>query len=136
MSTATATVLQQERVYFDRQDVQDSKKFGVYNIERLEFVANYRFSKFRRLVVQWRTETYFLSSVTAKTDHPAFKEIAGMGKSAVPWIIEELKTHRDFLFVALHIILKEDPTPRFANGEPHKLIEEWLMWAEREEYTF
>lgn len=136
MSAATATVLQQERVYFDRQNVEDSTKFGIYNIDRLEFVANYQYSKFRRLVVQWRTETYVLSSVMAKTDHPAFKEILDMGGVAIPWIIEELREHRDFLFVALHIILKEDPTPRYAKGEPHKLIEEWLMWAEREGYTF
>ena len=55
-----------------------------------------------------------------------------MGESVVPWIVEELRNHRDFLFLALHLILKDDPTPVSARGDPHELIEEWLQWADRE----
>ena len=48
------------------------------------------------------------------------------------WIIEELKTKRDFLFMALHLITKTDPSPPSAKGKPHEIIEAWLQWAERE----
>ena len=87
--------------------------------------------RFRRLVKQWRAETYYLSSVTAKSKHPAFREIVEMGEAAVPWIIEELRNHRDFLFLALHLIVKDEPMPAALTGKPHKLIDEWLQWAER-----
>ena len=55
-----------------------------------------------------------------------------MGESAVPWIIEELRNHRDFLFVALHLIVKDGSIPVGLKGEPEKLIDEWLQWSERE----
>lgn len=83
-------------------------------------------------MAQWRAETFYLSSVTAKSKHPAFREIVEMGRSAVPWIIDELRNHRDFLFVALHLIVKDAQTPVGSKGNPHELIEEWLQWAERE----
>jgi hypothetical protein len=95
-------------------------------------VGLFRVVRFRRLVQQWRSETYYLSSMTAKSHHPAFKEIVEMGELAVPWIIEELRNHRDFLFVALHLIVKGGPMPVAPRGKPHKLIDEWLQWAERE----
>lgn len=84
------------------------------------------------MVARWRAETYYLSSVTAKSEHSAFREIVEMGESAIPWIVEELRRNQDFLFLALHLIVKDDPTSVGAKGNPHKLIEEWLQWAERQ----
>ncbi len=129
MSTATAsqpfwTDLSSPRVYSTQRPTHDY-------VDILGEAGPYRISRFRRLVTQWRAETYYLSSVAAKSKHPAFMEIVGMGESAVPWIIAELRNHRDFLFVALHLIVKDGPMPVGSEGEPHKLIDEWLQWAKR-----
>ena len=112
--------------------IEDTQHHRRDHIDVSSALGPYRVSRFRRNLAQWRAETYYLSSVTAKTQHPALKDIVVMGEWAVPWIIEELRTHRDFLFVALHLIVKEDPTPASAKGDPHALIEAWLQWAERE----
>ena len=131
MSFATASQPSWSPYYPPR--IEDSQLlYDQGHIDLSGLVVPNQLLRFRRLVTEWRSETYFLSSVTGKTNHPAFKEIVGMGKCAVPWIIGELQTHRDFLFMALHLILKEDPTPTEAKGKPHKLIEAWLDWAERE----
>lgn len=114
-----------------RTRVEDSRKGRLPAIDH-SAIGPYRLAEFRRLVIQWRTETCYSSSVTEKMDHHAFKAIVEMGEWAVGWIVEELKTNRDFLFMALHLILNIDPSPPSAKGKPHKIIEAWLQWAERE----
>ena len=128
---SAATELVPGWTYEPRTRVEDSRKGGLSAID-LSAVGPYRLAKFRQLVTQWRTETFYSSSVTEKMDHHAFKAIVEMDKWAVGWIVEELKTNRDFLFMALHLILKIDPSPPSAKGKPHKIIEAWLQWAERE----
>lgn len=115
--------------------IEDTQRYRRDRIDLSGAVGSYRLSRFHQLVKQWRIETYFSSSAMDKVNHRAFKEIVDMGESAVPWIIEELRTHRDFLFMALHLILKEDPTPASAKGVPHKLIDAWLEWAEHKHNT-
>lgn len=114
-----------------RTRIEDSRKDVLPGIN-LSSVGPYRLARFRRLVAQWRIETSHSSSVTEKMDHPAFKAVVDMDEWVVGWIIEELKTNRDFLFMALHLIKKFDPSPPSAKGKPHKIIEAWLQWAERE----
>lgn len=130
MSTATAS----QPVWTDPSSprIDSTQRPRQDYVDILGEVGPYRISRFRRLVETWRAETYYLSSVTAKSNHPAFKEIVKMGESAVPWIVEELRNHRDFLFIALHLIVRDGPIPAARKGKPHELIEEWLQWAERE----
>lgn len=131
MSVATATALEGEQIYTGRQNVKDSGGNGFY-LDVDVLVTAYDYSKFRRLLKKWRNETYYYSTVDTKIKHPAFQEIISMGEQAVPWIIEELQMHRDFLFIALHLILEEDPTAHCSKGKPIELIEAWLLWAEQE----
>ena len=127
---SAATAVQPNWQFVSRPRIEDSRRYWPYDIDISEAAGRYRLSRFRRLVTQWRVETYFSSSAMDKTNHHAFKEIVSMGESAVPLIVDELRMHRDFLFMALHLILKEDPTPTSAKGAPHKLIDAWLEWAE------
>ena len=126
-----ATMPEPGWTHMPRTRIDDSHRGRLPGID-LSAIAPYRLVKFRRLVTQWRTETAYSSSVTEKMDHHAFKAIVEMDEWAVGWIIEELKTNRDFLFMALHMIKKIDPSPPSAKGKPHKIIEAWLQWAERE----
>lgn len=86
--------------------------------------------KFQKLVSQWRAATYYSSSISKKVDHPAFREIVEMGEDAKLLIISELKTKPDFLYLALHMITGEDPSPPSASGNPRAMVEAWLLWAE------
>ena len=135
MSVATATTLGSKHIYTSRLNVKDSGGSGSY-LDVDELVTAYNYSKFRRLLKKWRSETHYFSTVEAKIKHSAFEEIVKMGEQTVPWIVEELQTQRDFLFIALHFILEEDPTAHCAKGKPIELIEAWLLWAEQENIRY
>ena len=95
MGAATASRPNWTGPYSPRVD--GTQRRGQDYIDISDAAGSYRLSRFRRLVTQWRAETYCLSSVTAKSEHPAFREIVGMGDWALPWILDELRRHRDFL---------------------------------------
>ena len=130
MSVATATT--PEWRYNRSPCIEDSQRYSLERIDFLSAVGSYGLSNFRRLLAIWRAETFYQSSVSEKMNHPAFKQIIAMRERAVPWIISELKIRPDFLFMALHLITKHDPTPEAAKGDPRKIVEAWLQWAERE----
>ncbi len=111
--------------------VDDSKRQQIEPID-WSVVGPYRAVRIKNLITKWRAETCYASSVSEKIKNPEFKEIVEMGDSAVPYIISELKTAPDFLFMALHLITGIDPTPDSAKGKPREMIEAWLLWAERE----
>ncbi|MCE9523594.1 MAG: hypothetical protein K8S25_14330 [Alphaproteobacteria bacterium] len=79
----------------------------------------------------WRRETYSDSTIAAKMRHPAFAKIVAMGSTVVPFIIRELRTNPDFLFLALPILTRENPVPPQAAGKVREVINAWLAWAER-----
>ena len=130
MSPVTATIPDWR---YDRPPlIEDSQNYSLESLDIWSAVGPYARSNFRRLLAEWRAETFYQSSVYEKTNHPAFKRIVAMGERTVPWIIFELKTRPDFLFMALHLITNLDPTPEAAKGKPLKMVEAWLQWAKRE----
>ena len=46
--------------------------------------------RFAELALEWRQATAPLSSTTARSTHPAYQQIIGMGPAAVPLILREL----------------------------------------------
>jgi len=59
---------------------------------------------FRMYLDDWQSDTRFLSSVKAVTNHPAFKSIVNMGGNAVPFIIAEIERRPSNLVWALNAI--------------------------------
>lgn len=88
------------------------------------------FSRFYRLLSNWRTDTALSSRIEDKVDHPAFQQIVQIGRPVVPLIIKELRHRPDFLFLALRRITDEDPVPP-ACERPSEMVEAWLSWADR-----
>lgn len=132
MSPATASI---PSARYDRHlPTEDSQDYSQPRIDLSATIGPYGRTNFQRRLTEWRAETYYQSSVAEKMDHPAFKRIVEIGERAVPWIIAELKVRPDFLFMALHLIKKFDPTPEAAKGKPQKLIEAWLQWAEHQNF--
>jgi hypothetical protein len=87
--------------------------------------------KFNELLQKWKAETALYSSTREKMDTPSFVEIIGMGPKITPLIIEELRREASFIFLALHVIEKENPVPVNARGNLNRIVAAWLSWADR-----
>ena len=90
--------------------------------------------KFNRLKQVWEHDTSHLSSVTQSVSHPAYKEIARMGRSVVPYIIREMRENRTGAWwsYALHQILGDTGPhiPEYARGRMHLINDMWVAWYE------
>jgi hypothetical protein len=85
--------------------------------------------RFHDLASRWKRETRFCSSRTQMVEHPAYKEIIGMGPAVLPLILGELKTDPRYWFPALHAITGEDPVPEQDRGIVAKMTDAWLQWG-------
>ncbi|NER36484.1 MAG: hypothetical protein F6J93_21285 [Oscillatoria sp. SIO1A7] len=82
---------------------------------------------FLELAEQWRYDTEMLSSITKKSNHPAYKKIISMGQAVVPLILREFERYPDHWFVALVAITGENPVSREDNFK--QAVEVWLQWG-------
>ncbi|HXG08560.1 MAG TPA: hypothetical protein VNK04_02115 [Gemmataceae bacterium] len=85
--------------------------------------------RFRDLVCQWKEATALTSSITEMATHPAYQQIIGMGREAIPWILQELQQYRNHRFWALKAITGEDPVPAMDRGNLRQMTPAWLTWA-------
>ena len=90
--------------------------------------------RFRELVRQWKEGTRFESSSTAIVMHPAYQQIIGLGREALPLIFLELRQGPDHWFWALRAITGENPIPAEDRGKLPRMTEAWLKWAEHHGY--
>ena len=91
-------------------------------------------AKFLTLKAKWEAETAMLSSVTEKAMHPAYQQIIGMGPTAIPLILSEMKKELGHWFWALKSITGEDPVPPEQRGKIKKMTEAWLRWGREKGY--
>ncbi len=86
-------------------------------------------ARFRQLAERWRRDTEFCSSLTEIVLHPAYQQIIGMGRAAIPLILEELQREPDHWFWAVTAITGEDPVSPIARGHVPAMTDAWLTWA-------
>jgi len=91
--------------------------------------ANALAQRFQDLSVRWRRETALQSSVNAIAMHPAYQQIIGLGKPALPLIFQELRREPDHWFWALGAITGENPVPDDHAGDLEAMADDWLSWA-------
>ena len=82
---------------------------------------------FRNLADQWHRDTLVLSSLQAKTLHPAYLRIVGLGLQALPFILKELQVRPAQWFVALNSIAGTDPVG--PNDDFPTAIRKWMRWG-------
>jgi hypothetical protein len=87
--------------------------------------------RFDRLADQWRKETAFDSSLTDMSMHPAYQQIIGMGRAAIPLILRDLSKEPDHWFWALKAITGDDPVPSDHYGNITQMALDWLQWGAR-----
>jgi hypothetical protein len=88
--------------------------------------------EFMRLANIWYSETRKLSSASQIVLHPAYQQIIGMGRDALPFIFKELKKTRGHWLWALTMILRDDkakPGMRFKEA-----VDAWLAWGANNGY--
>src|SRR3989442_287236 len=77
--------------------------------------------RFRDLVRAWKEAKVFTSSGTDIALQPAYQQIIGIGKDALPLIFDELRREEDHWFWALKAITGEDPVPPGDRGNLPKM---------------
>lgn len=94
--------------------------------------------KFQRLAKQWRDERDQKTSVSDMVMHPAYQQIIGMGREAIPFILGELsrETEPDHWFWALKAITSEDPVPAESQGKIFEMASAWLRWGREKGYRW
>lgn len=91
--------------------------------------------KFRRLAAAWREGRGPTSSLSEMAMRPEYQQIIGMGRDAVPLILEELQKEPDHWFWALAATTGEDPVPPEHKGKLSEMTKAWLEWGERHGYV-
>lgn len=85
---------------------------------------------FEELANRWEVETALESVVTRKATHPAYQQIIGMGKPALPLILARLRQRPGQWFWALTAISGQDPAHDEITVAGARDV--WLRWgAER-----
>jgi len=90
---------------------------------------------FRSWADQWSRETAHLSSHSTRRRHPAYQQIIGLGRAAIPMLLGELQHHPDFWFSALRELTGEDPVEDHMRGKFDEMRDAWLEWARRKQIT-
>lgn len=86
---------------------------------------------FRTLARAWTEETRYLSSLTAITAHPAYRQIIRLGHAVVPLILREMAARPAHWFAALSEITGVDPVRPEDYGDVPAMMKSWLDWAEQ-----
>jgi hypothetical protein len=84
---------------------------------------------FEELVLTWASATVHLSSPSKIVEHPAYRQIIGLGPAVLPLMLRDLAENGRFWFPALNAITGENPIPADAAGDVEKMAEAWIEWG-------
>jgi hypothetical protein len=66
--------------------------------------------------------------------HPAYQQIIGMGRAAIPLILREVSIKQGQWFWALKSITNEDPVKPEHRGIVAAMSRAWLQWGKERGY--
>lgn len=89
-------------------------------------------AEFSVLADEWLAATKHSSLVSQKLSHPSHLRIVGMGKPAIPLLLEALRDKPSHWFAALTATTGEDITKQSAN--PSEARNVWLAWGRENGY--
>lgn len=93
-------------------------------------------NRFRRLAATWHQAVAHHSSTTVRNNHPAYREITGLGPAVIPFLLRDLEANHTHWFRALREITGADPIPESAAGNIPQMVEAWLGWAKDHGYRW
>lgn len=92
--------------------------------------------RFHDLVSRWKRERGPHSASARLASHPAYQEIIGLGRPAVPLLLAELERCPDHWFRALHELTGADPVPEASRGRIREMAAAWLRWGRENGYRW
>ncbi len=97
--------------------------------------ANGTKERFEKLAANWKAKTRFLSNVTTKILNADYQKIIGMGKDAIPFILNDLADNgpNDWYW-ALTAITDVNPIRPEMAGNMVAMTEAWLQWGTQAGY--
>jgi hypothetical protein len=90
-------------------------------------------ARFSDALRSWKQDTQYESSLRRIVLHPGYQAIIGIGKAALPFILEELQRNGGHWFWALHAITQEDPAREGDSFEA--TAQAWLRWGQAHGYV-
>ena len=86
--------------------------------------------RFEKFAANWKAKTKYLSNVTTKILNPDYQKIIGMGKDALPFILNDLADNgpNDWYW-ALTAITDVNPIKPEMAGNMVAMTEAWLQWG-------
>jgi hypothetical protein len=92
--------------------------------------------RFRELAARWHAETAHLSATTAIAMHPAYQEIIGLGREAIPLVLARLEKKPGQWFWALRALTGIDPVPPQNRGRIPEMRDAWLTWGREQGFRW
>lgn len=86
--------------------------------------------RFDGLKAQWKQERFGMSRTREMAMLLPYQKIIGMGKDAIPFVIEELRSDPDWWFWALEALTDAPLPPDEINGDLALLTQYWINQAE------
>src|SRR5438309_1944296 len=81
--------------------------------------------EFERLAEAWEKAVAHHSSSRIRENHPAYREIIGLGPSVVPILLRDLEVKHRHWFAALQELTGADSIPDSAAGNIPKMVDAW-----------
>lgn len=129
------TVLPGNRVEFTALELPEGSEVDVIVMLSDMAAKSEIGERFHTLATRWYAETALLSSVSEMAMHPAYQEVIGLGRNAVPFLLRELQQQPRHWFWALRAITGEDPVPPDQRGKIREMTAAWLQWGREQGYV-
>ena len=85
--------------------------------------------RFKQLAAEWKEQSQWLSNTVQMAMLSPYQKIIGMGKEAIPFILDELRREPDQWFWALEHITDENPVASDAAGQVRLMAQAWIEWG-------
>ena len=99
--------------------------------ERNEYTKILSLREFLKLKKAWKEEIIFESNLNNIFSNSNYINIIKIGKTALPWIIKDLKKGGGYWFVALNKITGINPIKEENRGVYEQMRKDWLEWADK-----
>ena len=90
-----------------------------------------KMDKFDMLALTWGVDNRMNSNAQDIAQHPAYMQIVGMGKDALPLIFKAMRQRPGHWFIALQSLTGVNPVKPENRGNVIAMTHDWLEWGKK-----
>jgi hypothetical protein len=130
------TIPARENPFFDQNVTISILQSEPYKLsrDRSEIEGESVAERFHRLAAEWSMDVRNVSSLSAMSSHPKYRQIVDMRWEVVPLLLVDLQRNRRFWLPALHEITGIQPFDPSDAGNSKRMIDAWLRWGKNKRY--